>query len=299
MSSFSLADMLKAAGARMASELSDRFVPHRGEQGAAREAVVRDFLRSYLPARFEVSTGFVFDAHGAASDQLDIIVADSMVAPRFEVAGGVRFYPCEAVVAVGQVRTHCDSKRKVWDAFENLRSAAELDRSAGGRALCDRSGAPIDHTRDHLDRVFTFLFVIDKCIKSEAMAKLVLDYAQRNSEHVWPSLVLSLGKHLTTYACDDGACPNTMHARGISSMLEEDGNNTLLQFYVYLSQALASTRVARMSSWHHLGRAASVNGDIYYSATDDPPPFLASLVGGFPPGFPYDDEDDEDGGAPG
>lgn len=276
----------------MASELSDRFVPHRGEQGAAREAVVRDFLRSYLPARFEVSTGFVFDAHGTASAQLDIIVADSMVAPRFEVSGGVRFYPCEAVVAAGQVKTHCDSKRNVWDAFENLRSVAQLDRSAGGRALCDRSGAPIDHTRDHLDRVFTFLFVIDKCIESETMVTLMLDYAQRNSEHLWPSMVLSLDRYLTTYACDDGPCPNTMHARGISSMLERDGNNTLLQFYVYLSQAIASTRVARMSSWHHLGRAATANADILCSTTDDPPPFLASLVSGFPRGFPYDDEDD-------
>lgn len=276
----------------MASELSDRFVPHRGEQGAAREFIVRDFLRSYLPTRFEVSTGFVFDMHGSTSKQLDIIISDSTISPRFEVSGGVRFYPCEAVVSVGQVKTHCDSKRKVWDAFENLRSVAELDRSAGGQALCDRTGAPIDHTRDHLDRIFTFLFVIDKCVDIDSMLTVMLDYVQRNPEHVWPSLILSLGRYLATYACDDGACPNTMHARGLSSMVEDDGNKTLLQFYVYLSQAIAVTRVAHMSSWHHLGRAASVKADIHFSTVDDPPPFLGSLIGGFPPGCPYDDDDE-------
>lgn len=293
MTSFSLAEMLKAAGARMVSELSDRFVPHRGEQGAAREAIVREFLRSYLPARFDISTGFVIDAHGAVSGQLDIIIADSMVAPRFEVSGGVRFYPCESVVAVGQVRTHCDSRKKVWNAFKNLSSASELDRSAGGRALCDRSGVPLDHIGDHLDRVFTFLFVIDKCVESDTMLNVMLDYVLRTPAHVWPSLILSLGKYLMTYSCDDGACPNTIHARGLSSMLEEDGNNTLLQFYVYLSQAIASTRVARMSSWHHLGRAASVKADIHFSAFDDPPPFLSSLPGPpILPGCPYDDDEE-------
>jgi hypothetical protein len=77
-----------------------------------------------------------------------------------------------------------------------------------------------------------------------------------------------------TYACDDGACPNTMHARGLSSMVEDDGNKTLLQFYVYLSQAIAVTRVAHMSSWHHLGRAAPVKADIHFSTVDDPPPWF-------------------------
>jgi hypothetical protein len=290
---FSLAEMLQAAGARMASELSDRFVPHRGEQGAAREAIVRDFLRAYLPSRFVVSAGFVFDAAGAVSNQLDIIVADESVSPRFEVAGGVRFYPCEAVVAVGQVRTHCDSRKKVWDAFENLRSVSELDRSAGGRAVCARTGKPIEHTSDHLDRIFTFLFVIDKSIDADSMLNVMLDYVLRNEDYTWPSLVLSLGKYVMTYACDDGACPNTTHARGLSSLLEEDGNNTLLQFYVYLSQAITVTRVARMESWSHLGRAAAVNADIYFSTTDDPPPYLSTLLGGpFPPGCPHDDNDD-------
>lgn len=184
-------------------------------------------------------------------------------------------------------------KRKVWDAFENLRSVAELDRSAGGRALCERTGASIDHTQDHLDRIFTFLFVIDKCVDISSMLTVMLDYVVRNHDHVWPCLILALGRYLATYACDDGVCPNTMHARGLSSMVEDDGNSTLLQFYVYLSQAIASTRVARMSSWHHLGQSASVKADIHFSTIGDPPPLLASLPGGpYPPGCPYDVDDD-------
>jgi hypothetical protein len=290
---FSLAELLTRSGERMSHDLTERLVPHRGEQGAARENVVREFLRSHLPSRFDVSSGFVFDSHGAVSSQIDIIVADAMVTPRFEVAGGVRFYPCESVVAVGQVKTHCDSRRKAWDALCNLRSVSTLDRSAGGRALCDRSGVPIDHKREHLDRIFTFLLVIDKVLDADSMREVILEYVQRSDSHTWPSIVFALGRYLATYACDDGVCPNTIHARGISVARDEDGNNALLQFYVFLSQAIVSTRVARMSSWHHLGNAASPNAEVIYSVRDDPPPFLETVnaLAGLPFECPYADDE--------
>lgn len=265
---FSLAGLVTRAGEHMTRELEDRLVPHRGEQGGARENVVREFIRAHIPGRFDVSSGFVFDAHGAVSEQLDVIVADAMVTPRFEVSGGVRFYPCESVVAVGQVKTHCDSRKKTWDAFRNLRSASALDRSADGRTTCDRTGVSIDHTGHHLDRIFTFLFVIDSILDADSMLEVVVDFVERCDSHEWPSLVVGLEKYLLTYACDDGYCPNTVHARGISVCRAEEGNNPLLQFYVFLSQAVLSTRVARVSSWHHLGHAAQGNAEIIFAATD-------------------------------
>jgi hypothetical protein len=106
MANSHLREMLRAAAVRMADELKQRLVPHRGELGTAREEIVRQFLRSYLPRRFEISSGFVFDAHGNLSQQLDVIIADGMMCPRFSVAGGVHFYPCEAVIAVGQVNAY-------------------------------------------------------------------------------------------------------------------------------------------------------------------------------------------------
>src|SRR4051812_33055578 len=99
MRTFSLAQAIASSAKRMSSELSERLVPHAGEQGRARENIIKDFLSAYLPAKFDVGSGFVFDASGAVSDQLDIVIADSTVAPRIEVAGGIRFYPCESVVA--------------------------------------------------------------------------------------------------------------------------------------------------------------------------------------------------------
>jgi hypothetical protein len=61
----------------MRADLAERLVDHPGEVGSGREEILRRFLRDYLPKRFDVSSGFVFDSEGNISRQLDIIVADA------------------------------------------------------------------------------------------------------------------------------------------------------------------------------------------------------------------------------
>ena len=88
-----------------------QMIPHNGELGVAREEIVREFLRANLPKKWEISSGFVFDANGDISEQLDVIIADTTASPGFAAASGVRIYPCEAVAAVGQVKTSVTSRR--------------------------------------------------------------------------------------------------------------------------------------------------------------------------------------------
>jgi hypothetical protein len=247
-----LRDLLAHAGQRMALDLRQRLVPHRGEQGASREAIIREFLRAYLPKRFEVSTGFVFDADGRVSEQIDIIIADSLVTPRFEDPGGIRFYPCEAVVAAGEVRTAITSRTQLWDAITQLRSVSLLDRSANGRAVCYHTGEVIDHTHNHLHQIFTFLMILDRAPSSDLTTEVLLEVVHRSDSHEWPNIIVALEKYLVTYACDNGVCPNTEHARGISTITGNNASDTLLKFYLFLSQALTVTSVAQISSWAYL-----------------------------------------------
>src|SRR5690349_19330992 len=93
---FELAELLALAQARMSTDLEAMLIKHPGELGISREEVIRQFLRAYLPKRFEISSGFVFDCTGRRSKQIDIIIADSLVSPRFDLPGGTRLYPCES-----------------------------------------------------------------------------------------------------------------------------------------------------------------------------------------------------------
>lgn len=290
MSNTRLRDMLVYAGRRMALDLRERLVPHSGELGASREESIRSFLRTHLPKRFEVSSGFVFDADGKVSEQIDIIIADSLVAPRFEAPGGVRFFPCEAVVAAGEVKTAVTSRRELWDAFSQLRSVTVLDRSANGRAVCHRTGEPIEHTQNYLHRIFTFLFMIDRVPTTHLVEEVLVDVIHRSPSHHWPNIIVALDKYLVTYHCDDGVCPNTGHARAIATLDQQDPNSTLLRFYLFLSQAISVTSVAQVSSWAYLGDLLDFKSHVIYPATNpdsEPSPYLDTLEV-FPWECPYD-----------
>lgn len=175
----------------------------------------------------------------------------------------------------------------------HLRSVSLLDRSASGRAVCYRSGEPIDHTRNHLHRIFTFLLMLDRAPASVLATEILLEVVHRSESHEWPNIIVALKDYIVTFACDDGICPNTADARGMSVIPSRDRSDTLLQFYLFLSQAVTLTSVAQASSWAYLGGLVA-RGNILFSATNqdgEPPPYLSSLQI-LPWEYPYERTDE-------
>src|SRR6185436_19826719 len=127
---FTVPRLIANVAERMWASFSERLIPNALEFGTNREEIVREFLSLHLPKRFGVSTGFVFDSNGAISKQMDIVIYDCNDCPRFETVGGKYFFPCEAVVAVGQVKSRLNSKSEFLESLENLKSAKVLNRSA-------------------------------------------------------------------------------------------------------------------------------------------------------------------------
>lgn len=120
-------------------------IPHFGERGEGREQILIKLLRDYLPGRFGVESGFVFDVHGTVSKQTDIIIYDKFVAPRFKISGEKYVYPCESVVAVGEVKTFLD-KNELEDSVSKLLSIQCLDRTGGGQNNV-RNGVSLQNER--------------------------------------------------------------------------------------------------------------------------------------------------------
>ena len=116
------------------------------------------------PKRFAVSTGFVFDVHGAISSQMDIVIHDAEDCPVFTAPGEAKFFPCEGVLAVGQVKSNITSADEYEAALQNIRSAKRLDRSTRGRSHSTCSSEPIEHTENHLHQMFSFVFIINRCL---------------------------------------------------------------------------------------------------------------------------------------
>jgi hypothetical protein len=107
-------------------------VPHGGESGRAREEIIRRFLRQLLPSGFGIGTGFVVDALGGVSRQVDIVIHRVGYHPVIEVSG-INHFMIESVVAVIENKAQITTEKVLLGAFANIASVKCLDKTAGGR----------------------------------------------------------------------------------------------------------------------------------------------------------------------
>ncbi|MGZ5436811.1 MAG: DUF6602 domain-containing protein [Pyrinomonadaceae bacterium] len=249
---FTVPDLLASVAERMWASFSERLIPHPHEFGTNREEVVREFLSLNLPKRLGVSTGFVFDSTGTVSKQMDVVIYDCDNCPRFETVGGKYFFPCEAVVAVGQVKSRLDSKRQFISALENLHSVKALDRSADGANFDRRDQRPLDQINVHIDQIFSFVFVIDHCIGEELLRKTLFEHLARHERWLWPNVIYYFDKYLVTFSCGFGVCPNPLDAFAISVVEDKSRAELLLYFYRFLAMAASVTTVGSFSYLQYL-----------------------------------------------
>jgi hypothetical protein len=106
-------------------------IKHPGESGRAREQVIANYLRRLVPKEFGIDTGFVFDAQGTISRQIDVVIYRTGYHPVFEI-GGIKHFMIECVVAVLENKASIGSRDKLESAIENIASVKALDRTNGG-----------------------------------------------------------------------------------------------------------------------------------------------------------------------
>ena len=101
-----LNDLFESAQRKMVAELSGirQAVDHGGVLGDETEFAWVKFLDRMLPNRYQARDGFVVDADGGRSDQIDVIVFDRQYSPPLFQAEKVQYVPAEAVYAVFEVK---------------------------------------------------------------------------------------------------------------------------------------------------------------------------------------------------
>lgn len=97
--------------------------------GNAREKEVIRKLELLLPKFVAVGSGCVIDSYGKTSKQLDIIIYEKDYCPVFSIneSPETTYYPCEAVIAVGEVKSTLNTK-ELDDIFKKINSVKELKR---------------------------------------------------------------------------------------------------------------------------------------------------------------------------
>ncbi len=90
---------------RKSQSIRDYFATHKPSAGANREGMVASSLSTYLPSKYEVSSGLILSKSGEFSNQADIIIADKMSnAPLFG-SDSEKIWLVESVYSLIEVKT--------------------------------------------------------------------------------------------------------------------------------------------------------------------------------------------------
>ena len=102
---------------------------HPGEKGGASETAWVERLRLFLPTRYQVTSGFVIDADGQRSAQIDVIIHDRHFCPLLFEQNAKLFVPAESVFGVFEVKQTLDRGHILY-AADKVSTVRRLRRTS-------------------------------------------------------------------------------------------------------------------------------------------------------------------------
>ena len=149
---FDIDAFIQRIGRRLVDEFDDaRTATSPSTVGAAMEQPVRKQLEQILPRGIGVGSGFVIDTSGETSRQIDVVLYEKDICPVFSInrTPETTYYPCECVVAVGEVKSALDGS-SLKDAFSKVGSVKRLKRQTINHLLVDtETGSPYPSYRNY------------------------------------------------------------------------------------------------------------------------------------------------------
>lgn len=230
---------LKFEFMRIAKQVREDFVgsivDHPGEVGIARENMLNQFLKRFIPEPFDIDRGFVIDSKGQRSEQIDSIIYDKTLSRGIGLKGDVIYYPCEAVVAVGEVRTLIPTRKKLREALGRIGSVHSLSRHEIEK---EYSRLPIERG------IMGFIFT-SKALSRNTMYKELLDYCSSRPRSHWPNIIVEFERYIISYYEKTPVEGSTLFPDNAESWYTTSDSQQgiiILLFACYLIQQLVALR---------------------------------------------------------
>lgn len=105
---------------------------HPVTKGDLSETQWIQFLKGFLPNRYDVAKGYVFDSRGGVSDQIDIIIFDPFHSPLiYDAPNGEKYVTAESVYAIFEIKQTANENHLKY-AQEKISSVKDLHRTSRG-----------------------------------------------------------------------------------------------------------------------------------------------------------------------
>jgi len=228
-----------------------------GLVGTAREGAVRRELEAALPGGLAVGTGCVIDSYGGTSRQQDIVVFERDLCPVFSIADSpeASYYPCEGVIAVGEVKSRLDSDclRDVFQkisSVKRLRRRAELEpRGFPGqpdtvpfRSYCSTVSThglaeqQFDQDANEWDQIYGFAVAGDQSLSEESILDAVTAHVAAAPKHEAVDSIFILGSGSVRFIRGTTAVRGASTADAVGLATEPSPFNQLLVALIAAAQ---------------------------------------------------------------
>jgi hypothetical protein len=254
-----------------------KLLGHPGEVGSGRENVLKNILVKYLPKRYGVDSGFVIDALGNKSEQIDIVIYEADYTPVFEIVDGKKFFPCETVVTVGQVRTGIGSREAMQECLGNINSVKRLDRSNNktnelitGPGVSLKGLPPFDPDKNFRDQIFGFVFC-SSSMKPDTMVAELQAFNKRSEKKLWINTIVNYNEFLIEYANYDQGylTQDPMVAQKISLIPIKHNPEIFALFISILNNFLNVAHIARPNLFAYCKIDAVEHNDYELMSTEE------------------------------
>lgn len=166
---------------------------HNGEAGTSREALVRDFLSSCLPAHVQaIHNAEIIASDGGVSRQCDVVIVNRETPPLTSLQG-YRVIPNECVYGLVEVKTSLNRK-DLLDACEKIANARQLSKTAYRRVPGPivRTTSAYGRTYDHFPT--SGIVVAFDGLNLQTLGDHLVEWCRKRPVWEWPDSVWVLGK---------------------------------------------------------------------------------------------------------
>lgn len=179
-----------------------REIKHPGENGRAREQILSEFLRKIIPSRFAVDTGFVIDAVGGISNQIDIVIYRDDYHSVLEV-GKIKHFMVESVVAVIENKASISDTKTLNQALNNIKSVKSLDRSNKGKNIIVSPRAGGAYDRNNFQHQVFGAILTEKSLSSTSLKNEFIHFFEvTHDKSLWPNMYVDVRESSFRYVDD-------------------------------------------------------------------------------------------------
>jgi hypothetical protein len=249
-----LLEALRRRGKRIAHELEEsKLYEQMVDRGRFREAVIRDFLRPFLPPRYGLSSGEIFSSDGEQSAQIDVVIYDEIFSTILFRDKPDQLFPAESVFGSIEVKSYL-SVDELKTACDNIRSVKSLKRSSSD--MCDllpsvrlRLGNGLSADPSVRNPYVGFVWAFDGCsaeTASNVMTDMFLRAQNPTDRQLLPDGIIVWKKGYLIVRVEQKQGMNNIGALGrdfTTFAFLKAGKDVLPLFYLMLNTVLGELRL--------------------------------------------------------